>query len=384
MAWALRFDGVNDYLTLPSLAGGDFDDRLDTSQDWYIEFCFIRAGADGYVHRILDSTVGRDQILFRASDGLFRVSPVSSGDLNWSGVPMPLGQEATYRIERIAGGLTYELFVDTGSGFVSQGVQSTVTTVIQFNVIGRNETSGYINGDLKYFKYISLSNPAQNIDLDATSSVPGNVPPIGSPVLVDIIGTNDAAGVNMPTDGSAWIDLGGGGLIDVTLATVGYNCSGNNLNVDVTSEVQIALNTASYTYSSNNLDVVITPEIKIDLGQGGYAVTAQGLDVTPTIDVSLGQGSYNLTGDGLLVDVGANISIPLSQDGYSISGDGLNVSVTGEVNIPLPAYNYTYNANKLIITIGEPTEIGAVTASFKENPVSVNFSINNVTVKFRG
>lgn len=356
MAWALQFDGVNDFADIQNtvvLVG-------------FYEVILNYESIDSYA-KLADSptVIDRWDINVTSATGLLAARSYAQFEVD--GVPngvIPLGQPTVIRVFR-------------------DGSDADQANKEFGKIFARFDNTSQAGGKLKS---ITVNNGIGGIDyfFDVTASVTGGVPPLGSPTVIDTISGNIATGVNMPTDGSAWVDLGGGGLIDVTLAAAGYNCNGNNLNVDVTSEVQIALNTASYTYSSNNLDVVITPEIKIDLGQGGYTVTAQGLDVTPTIDISLEQGNYNLTGDGLLVDVGANISIPLSQEGYSISGDGLSVSVAGEVNIPLSATNYTYNANKLIITIGEPTEIGAVTASFKENPVSVNFSINNVTVKFRG
>jgi hypothetical protein len=48
-----------------------------------------------------------------------------------------------------------------------------------------------------------------NRNYDATASSHSS----GTPILSDISGNaQDGTGVNMPTDGSAWLDLGGGGI----------------------------------------------------------------------------------------------------------------------------------------------------------------------------
>ena len=193
MAYALQFDGVNDYVTLSSMVGGAYADRVNVNQDWSLTFRFARAGASTYVHRLLSSTSGTsDELLMRKSDGLFRVTGLS-GSHSWSGVPMPT-TETEYRLERVVGTKQLELFVDS----VSQGTKTGVVTIFNFDVVGVKGASGYVNGTLYYLSYDSVNSGASlYLDPSATGGT-------GS-ILEDTVGTNNGTLVNFPTDNSQWV-----------------------------------------------------------------------------------------------------------------------------------------------------------------------------------
>lgn len=193
MAYALQFDGVNDYVTLSSMVGGAYADRVNVNQDWSLTFRFARAGASTYVHRLLSSTSGTsDELLMRKSDGLFRVTGLS-GSHSWSGVPMPT-TETEYRLERVVGTKQLELFVDS----VSQGTRTGIVTIFNFNVVGVKGASGYINGKLYSLSYDSVNSGASlYLDPSATGGT-------GS-ILEDTVGTNNGTLVNFPTDNSQWV-----------------------------------------------------------------------------------------------------------------------------------------------------------------------------------
>ena len=76
----------------------------------------------------------------------------------------------------------------------------------KWSVLGVYSSSlARFRGQIEYAKWIN--NGANNFNWDATASdhVPGN------PIVKDISGNNqDALGIGFPTDGSAWINLGGG------------------------------------------------------------------------------------------------------------------------------------------------------------------------------
>lgn len=202
MAYALQFDGSNDYVTLDSQVGGAYANRLDTSEDWSIEFEFARKGADSYVHRILDDTTRGSNLIFRMSDGLFRLSGIA-GSANWD-IPPEIRPAvdvlAHYRIERIVGTKNYEFFLNG----VSRGVSTGVVTIFNFDIVGRASSTGYINGLLYSLKYKDISGGGSgDYEMgftgsgDETSDLTGN----GN------IGTL----VNFPTDDSQWVYYDDGG-----------------------------------------------------------------------------------------------------------------------------------------------------------------------------
>ena len=86
MAWALEFDGVNDYLTFPTPVGTGTGVSGDDNQHWELVITQDLLEASTYVYRPIESsTVSRVEVLFRVSDGLVRfVSPIS-GQYEWTG-----------------------------------------------------------------------------------------------------------------------------------------------------------------------------------------------------------------------------------------------------------------------------------------------------------
>lgn len=222
MAFLLRFDGSNDYVTLDVLVGGAFADRLDTNQEWVLEWKFKRSGSDGYVHRFFDNSSGTEEILYRASDGLFRVSLLSGQLADWTGVSTNLTDPATFRIVKVGGLNQYELLVDdgTGGGFISYGTRSAGSGVqiFRLDIIGRSGTTGYINGDLYYVSY-TTTNSGVNFNADPSASNGTGQ------VLPDTVGGNDGTLVNFPNDDSQWVfyddGQGGGDTLIPTLIPSG-------------------------------------------------------------------------------------------------------------------------------------------------------------------
>lgn len=194
MAYFLRFDGVNDYITLPTLVGGAFADRLDVNQEWTLEWKFKRSGSDSYVHRFFyDDGGSADNIIFRPSDGLFRVTLIA-GLLQWSVTGVNSTDAATFRIVKTGGTNEFELFVDydDGVGFVSKGVRTSSVQIYNFNWIGQVGGTGYINGDLYYVSY-TTTNSGVNFYADPTAS-------IGQGELVDTANGNNGTPIGFPTN----------------------------------------------------------------------------------------------------------------------------------------------------------------------------------------
>ena len=371
MSWALQFDGVNDYTTLPTLAGGAFGDRLNTAQDWYLEFEFNRQGSDGYVHRILDDSTGSDSILFRASDGLFRLNTTSAGQLNWNGVPMPSGVFVKYKIQKLVGTVDYELFVDIGAGFVSQGVKSGITAIVRFDVIGRNGTSGYINGQLTYFKYISASNPSQDINLDATASSHA----AGTPIWTDVIGGNNATGVNFPTDGSAWVDLGGGG-ISLSVTETGPSFT-ESINTTLTAAINVSITESGPNFTESIAATLTALTISADITEIGPSFT-ESINATVTtavgISVSIAEVGPSFT-ESIGALLGVNLNTAITEQGPSFS-ESATVSAIKEITLLItetgPSFTESINVTLPITVTVNPKNV--IQVKRKSNTVIIEGS----------
>lgn len=169
---------------------------------------------------------------------------------------------------------------------------------------------------------------------DATASDHSNAGQ--QPVLVDTVGVYDATGINFPTDGSAWVDLGGGGNVDGT----------------------ISITMSSFTSAgSGNVGEAVAgavSELMDDLVINGTGVV--GDNPTGTVSVTMGDISSSATGnvgeavEGLLLitmsDINAtgagNIggavtgSVAAQAEGFVIYGEGtFALAVAGTANIQM-------------------------------------------------
>ena len=152
----LALDGVDDFITLQKQVGGEFSNRLDIDQEWSLEWKWKRKGGSSLIHGIFDSNVNQDNIIYRASDGLLRVTLIA-GDVSWTNVKTNTEYPNTFRILKKGGENLYELFVDEGlgTGFKSYGTKppSSGVQIYTFDTVAKQGTSRYMDGDLYYVEY---------------------------------------------------------------------------------------------------------------------------------------------------------------------------------------------------------------------------------------
>jgi len=197
MAWALQFDGVNDYATLDSTVS------FANTGEYLIE---IKIKIDATPVNSINSVLWFDlsnYFYYRTSNELFfwqfggsnRSVSALTGDVLGKVVTVYLKQDAAgaKSIEVVGG--------NTSAEFTS-------LRTFDFNQFVRDGNWELDGGILEVIIYSDLARTTIINHWDATSSSHA----AGTPVLVDTISGNDATGVNMPTDGSAWVDLGGGGI----------------------------------------------------------------------------------------------------------------------------------------------------------------------------
>ena len=191
MAWALQFDGVNDYATFASVSiAGDFtvSGRFKTPPVLATQI-------------LLGNTSSNNGFIALFSNGTFEVQID--------------GTALSPRVSGLVSDTFYDFTLTRAGTSISFEV-STLTTqnysnndVLAFNSVGRFSSGLYFGGQVEN---ITITDPLSSVNdrnWDATASSHA----AGTPILTDTIGGNNATGVNMPTDGSAWVDLGGGGIV---------------------------------------------------------------------------------------------------------------------------------------------------------------------------
>jgi len=208
MAWALQFDGVDDLLTVSNLLSDvllqpDVPSQVAASYTFEMEFIWENSST-AWQALFTSGTVG----FFIFNNRLAR-----KGSFLGSGTTLVNGN--TYKIKYVfTAGLNgvshgiFSFFFDYGSGYVEEVTSSTLA-----NTAGISQIMGNLDSECSLAKLL-------NIDVfDSTGAILlHNYSPTasnhgsGTPILTDTIGGNNATGVNMPTDGSVWIDLGGSGI----------------------------------------------------------------------------------------------------------------------------------------------------------------------------
>lgn len=198
MAQALRFDGVNDYAALASTVN-------ETDSQWRLEwrlkivdatsisnrFIAKLSGSTDYIRTRVTST--EENIVIEFDNVVYEITGGSKvtddGDF--------------HDFKLIATGSQFEYYVD--ENFI--GTTPSTETFRNMEVIGRGGSS-FFEGDVSYIRYYNQTSGGTPVyNWSADDSARG----AGTPILEDVAGGNDATGINMPTDGSAWINLGGGG-----------------------------------------------------------------------------------------------------------------------------------------------------------------------------
>ena len=185
------FDGVNDSAVLGSTV-------TFLSTDNYV--ITIKAKIDASV------TSGSITFLFGTSTGNSLYYNVGSGfvwriggsTLNLS-FASAVGTDLTITLTKTSGNHNLDV----------NGVSSNFMANRSYSIVKFGAGFSYLNGHIE--SATVTGSHSHNWDAAASSHA------AGTPVLTDTAGGNNATGVNMPTDGSAWVNLGGATTIPVIM-----------------------------------------------------------------------------------------------------------------------------------------------------------------------
>lgn len=358
MAWAIQFDGVNDYL----LPASSFDSLNLSEYSIVIEFQpLVDVAANGFefIGR-LGNDQGRVYTTTSGTYGTLFLRPSSGGSIVSVALPYELNDGSIHVIELTRDALgNFTVDLDTVNILTT-----TILTGGNSDTIGNRRNLTYTSqmylAKLSVYDDSTKSNLVSNWDADA--SVPGGIPSLGSPVLIDTIGGNNATGVNMPTDGSAWIDLGGGSGIEVTAGTTNYSYSAQDSTVDLTGEVSVIGLTTNYSYTAINSVIDLTTEIVINGSTTNY--------LYDSVDAN--------------IDLSGLINIESKTTDYEYTAIDSDIITQGTIVLEADTTNYTYNALNATIVIKGPVTINPkniIRVQAKSNKIIVKRKSNLIRVK---
>ena len=151
---------------------------------------------------------------------------------------------------------------------------------------------------------------------DATASDHSNTG--AQPVLVDTIGGNNAVGVNFPTDGSAWIDLGGGGGVsggvELNVDEVAFSSSGSATLPQPIGVINFATNEVDFTISASATLPNPSGDIGFDLSQIEFISTGGATLPQPVGEIDFDLLSIDFTANG-----SATVPFPVGAASFDIA-----------------------------------------------------------------
>lgn len=326
MAWALRFlSSDSNQCVFGSTIFIDSTEKLSV----IVEVDGLIAGERQYIFG--RPTANNSSMEFFGDGRVF----ITGRDSNRLDLSLTTAKEDIQKIELIVDGLGCELWINDSledSGTLSSTtrwfIQSIAKSSIPTNI--NVKAMSFYKDDVLIHNY-----SAEESDRSNTGQ---------QPVLIDTIGGNNATGVNFPTDGSAWVDLGGGGSIDVTGQTANYNYSAIPGSVELAGEITVTGGTANYNYSGLNGSVELTGEIVVN-GQ---------------------TANYNCTGLNGSVLLQGQINVIGQTASYDYTGLNASVLLSGEIVVTGQTANYDYFGVGATINLFDIWQI--------KDPVSTNWT----------
>ena len=334
MAWALQFDGVNDYALFNTKVS-------ESSTKWRLEW---RAKSDdpSTAKRIIAKISGStDYIATRHTSTQEQITT----EFNNVTYVITGGTKVTddgqfHDYSLVADGINLEYFVDG----LSKGTVAGSPIFEDFDCIGRGGSS-YYAGQVEYFKYYDTSSSdVLKFNWDATASSHAS----GTPILTDTIGFNNATGVNMPTDGSAWVDLGGGGSA-LTADSGTYLYTGTDAQL-LTTRI-LKADTGAYLHTGSTVSLLKGFVLTAQSGSYSYLGQDATLTYTPAGAFILTADSGNYTYTGSNINFNRDRVIIASSGTYNYSGTDIQIILPGQIWTDKPSASTNWNNQTVTTTI---------------------------------
>lgn len=326
MAWALLFDGINDYVNLSKPF------TALATDDWSLTLKLHPNGTHtNSYYRLISKAKGNNNARIIIKDNLTEVRYNSEG-FSELVIPVP-AFNLTDKIE-------FKNSADGFQLFIADVLQYTNATrhPCSLGVIGENFNQ-YSEFGLELADFQNLTTPTDSVRLDATASNHG----AGTPVLTDTVAGNNAttlAGV-MPEDGSAWLDLGGDPALEIDVPLITSSTSQVFTPDSVLSEklIETPLVTSSTVQVETPTVTQGTPDIEVPLITSSNSnVYSPELLRAQVIDMGLVEGVGEVfsveIAQPITLEVNARIDAPsvVYTVYVSLDGQGIFVPVENRVS----------------------------------------------------
>ena len=358
MAWYLILDDVDDYMDLDSAIG-----RTDTS--WKLKFKGVRVndGLGTQTYYLMSDGTANNWIRINEASGdatmIFRKSSVST---TLRGTP-PGGWDIQnlheYSVEYNGTTLTFKI---DGTTVDTAVIASQDCSAI--DQIGRSgQRAGFDCYGIAYYSDTTETSKEFDWDTDASSHASG------TPVLTETVTGNNATGVNMPTDGSAWVNEGASAVTATIAVTV--------------SKPTVAISSSA---------TLPQPEATVSVSVSKPAVSISGSSTLPqpdaAISVSVSKPTVSFSGSATLPNPSASIAVTVNKPAVAISSSAtlpqpdaaISVTVSKPtVAIEASATTSQPNAN-ISVTVSKPAVLISGSATLPQPDASVSVTANKPTV----
>jgi len=331
MAWALRFAGGTEIANFSTV------NRTDSA--WRVEFRIANKSlTSNLTNRIMTNQSSFNDYV----------------EARWRNS----GDYINYRVDAVSYIFTHALNISGDNDFHNYIIECDGTNLsasIDGNSLGSTVASpffkdfGRFNGtqDLEYFRYYNLDGGETliyNWDAESSSHASGTV------TLDELVSGNDAIGVGMPTDGSAWIDLGGG--ITVIAGSQDYEVDFYDSIVSLTGEVAVTGESQSYSVSFYDAAIELTGEVLVNADSQDYQV--QFFDgqvgLVSGVEVQAQSQSYDVTFFDASVNLSGEINVSAESQNYSVTFYDATVSIS-ELWTNKPRVNTNWTDQAKAVTI---------------------------------
>lgn len=328
MAYLLRFDGVNAYVTLASTI------NISTTDDFSIKWRWPTTSSGN--HRVLggDSVASSSSRIIHFANGDITVYGGTGGNVGFS---QATDQSIDRKIElrRVAGSLS--LHYDGQQ----QGPAQNSSQSFTFGVLGANFSTATVASDLYNIEF-EVNGQAISFYDPSTSNGTGSI-------LTDTTGSNDGTLVNFPTDNSQWVFYSDGGPTYLMVLEGGdYSLIGGNASL-LTSRV-MQLDSGAYPLTDGSATLAASRVMQLSKGDYSYVGGSASLLVSRLM--SLQSGNYTYTGGSATLTYnqsgGATYTLTLEGGDYTVSAGSAGLLVNRTMQIYGGAYVISDGASSLI------------------------------------
>jgi hypothetical protein len=369
MAWALIFDGVNDYATISNTLLHTEIGRTTFEYEIY-----AAPDADQTPFRVVGNAGAfTGQFSIRPSDVQIRLGGAGASQVTIPYVQVFDGLYHTYKIRR--DGNNYSFIIDDIE--VATTTSSAATGGNGVVYIGR-VSGNYAHTNIGYIIFRDSIGGTDLFNWDATASSHA----AGAPILTETVTANNATGSGFPTDGSAWVDLGGGG-ISIAMAESGpsfIESINTNLSVNITGA--IVENGPSFTETVNATLTSLT--IQANIAESGPSFTesiSATLTETLTINADIAEQGPSFT-EAIAASLDVNITSAITELGPSFT-ESININVIGDRIASIvesgPSFTEAITASIPITITVNPKNI--IRVKRKDNTVIIKRKSNIIRVR---